>query len=64
MPKLREMMKQNAADYADHDGEEGPPRKIITNCKGKKRKYVYVKSVKSMEQVDEFRFKVIANNKN
>jgi hypothetical protein len=59
MPKLREMMRQNAADDDDHDGEEGPPRKIITNCKGQKRKYVYVKSVKSMEQVEKFRFKVI-----
>jgi hypothetical protein len=44
----------------ENDGDEGPPRKITKNVRGQIRKYVYVKSVKSMEELDKFRFKVIA----
>jgi hypothetical protein len=65
MPKLRERMMQNADEEDDdgNDGEEGPPRKITRNVGGQKRKYIYVKSVKSMAKVDKFRFKVIGKIK-
>jgi hypothetical protein len=58
MPKLRKMMRQNTV-YDDAVGEEGAPRKITKNVRGQNRKYVYVKSVKSLDELDKFRFKVI-----
>lgn len=53
-------MVQNAADddENENDGAEEPPRKITRNVGGQKRDYIYAKSVKSMEELEKFRFEV------
>jgi hypothetical protein len=38
---------------------QSPARKIIKKLLGKIRKYNYVTTVKSMEELEKFRFKVI-----
>jgi hypothetical protein len=71
MPKLMEIIGQKAAADADdatdnadqNDGEKAPPRKITKNVRGEQRNYVYVKSVKSMKELENFGFRVIVKNK-
>jgi hypothetical protein len=71
MPKLRSMKKQNTVgDDHEEDAQEEeekhqqtnklqqPPRKMIKTFRGQKRDYYYLTTVKSLEQLDKFRFKV------
>jgi hypothetical protein len=39
---------------------EGPPKKLTKKIGGKIRKYDFLKTVKSMDELDKFRFKVNA----
>jgi hypothetical protein len=40
------------------DAEKQPPRKITKNIKGQKRDYIFLKTVKSVAELDNIRFKV------
>jgi hypothetical protein len=39
--------------------EQQPPRKMTVNVRGQKRAYNYVKTVASMEELENFRFTVM-----
>jgi hypothetical protein len=45
-------------DEDDEDEEGQPPRNITKKMKGKEKKYRLVKTVKSMDELDKFRYKV------
>jgi hypothetical protein len=58
-------MKRRNTAVPDEEEEEGPqeevqqpPREITKNVKGDIRKYNFLKTVKSMEELDKFRFQV------
>jgi hypothetical protein len=55
--------KEDGEDEDDVDEEEGPkqkpPKKITKNINGAKRNYYYQTTVKSIEELEEFRFKVM-----
>jgi hypothetical protein len=57
MPKLivRSMKKPNTDEDED---EEQPPRKMIKTVRGQQRKYQFLKTVKSMDELDQIRFEV------
>jgi hypothetical protein len=55
MAEVRAIPKRNIAAEAEHQ----PPKKIYKNVKGQIRKYHYLKTMKSMEDLDKFRFMVI-----
>jgi hypothetical protein len=48
------MKKQNA----DEDEEQPPPRKMIKIVKGQERKYQFLKTVKSVNELNHIRFEV------
>jgi hypothetical protein len=54
---------QDEGDEENADAEEQqqkqPPRKMTKNINGQNRDYNFVKTVKSVEELDNFRFKVI-----
>jgi hypothetical protein len=55
MPKEIPKEKQN-----DQSGQEQqPPRKMTVNVRGQKRAYNYMKTVDSMEELENFRFMVM-----
>jgi ribosomal protein S28E/S33 len=58
MPKLSEAIKktQNVADEYG-DGKE-PPKIMTKNVKGEIRKYDFLTTVQSLEELDKLRFKV------
>jgi hypothetical protein len=62
MPKLRSMKRQDltvpSEDKEDSQQVQKPPGKITTNVKAQKE-YYYVKTVKSLEEFDKYRFKVM-----
>jgi hypothetical protein len=39
--------------------QQQPPKEITQNIRGQKRDYYYLTTVKSLEQLDKFRFKVV-----
>jgi hypothetical protein len=39
--------------------QQHPPRKMTKNARGQLREYYYLKTLKSVEELDKFRFKVI-----
>jgi hypothetical protein len=43
----------------DEDEAEKPPRNITKNVKGQHKQYYYMKTVKTMEELDKYRLKVI-----
>jgi hypothetical protein len=43
----------------EEEAEQQPPRKITRNVNGGKRNYLYRTTLKSMEELEEFRYKVI-----
>jgi hypothetical protein len=49
--------EEEATGEEDEDDEE-PPRNITKMRDGKEKKYRLLKTVKSMEELDKFRFKV------
>jgi translation initiation factor 1 (eIF-1/SUI1) len=62
MPKLRSRKKRNSADEDEEEAqeeEEKPPRKITRIIRGQKREYHFLKMVKSIDELDECRFKVM-----
>jgi hypothetical protein len=59
------MKRRNIAVADEEEEEEGPqgevqqlPRNITENVRGEIRKYDFLKTVKSFEELDKFRFKV------
>jgi hypothetical protein len=52
---------QKADDDAEKQQQKQswPPMKITTNIKGVQKDYSFLKTVKSVEELDKFRFKVI-----
>jgi hypothetical protein len=44
-------------DEDEHEAEE-PPRKIRRDVRGQENKYFYLKTVKTVRELDKFRFKV------
>jgi hypothetical protein len=48
----------------DKEQEHQPPRKITRSIRGRKQKYCYLKTVKSVEELDQLRLKVIAKMHN
>jgi hypothetical protein len=51
--------EEEAIGEEDEDDEEGQPQRNITKMRdGKEKKYRLLKTVKSMEELDKFRFKV------
>jgi hypothetical protein len=59
----QQKMKTKAIKVEQQEDDAGkqkqPPRKLTRNRGGQKREYVFLKSVKSVEQLDKIRFKVI-----
>jgi hypothetical protein len=51
--------KTNCNDDDDNEGRQKPPSKMTKNCRGQIRQYYYMKTVKSMDELDKLRFKVI-----
>jgi hypothetical protein len=43
----------------DEDEAEKPPREITKNVNGQHKQYYYLKTVKTVGDLDKFRFKVI-----
>jgi hypothetical protein len=43
--------------------EEEPPLNITKNIMGQRREYYYLKTVKSLEEMDQFRFQVYCQTK-
>jgi hypothetical protein len=62
MPKLRSMKRRNSADEdeeeAQEEEKEQPPRKMTRNIRGQIREYHFLKTVKSVDELDKLRFKV------
>jgi hypothetical protein len=64
-----QIINQSDDDYEEDEDEEDvigeeeelqePPRKMTKIIRGKKKKYLFLKTLKSMEELDKFRFKVI-----
>jgi hypothetical protein len=52
------MKKRNADEYEEE--EKPPPRKMIKTVRGQQRKYQFLKSVKSLDELDHIRFKVFS----
>jgi hypothetical protein len=44
--------------------QQQQPSEMTINVRGQQRKYYYVKTVESMEELETFRFKVRSKNKN
>jgi hypothetical protein len=56
-PKWRAMKgQQNVAD--ENEDKEEPPRIITNNVRGQNRKYIFLTTVHSLEELDKLRFKV------
>jgi hypothetical protein len=53
---------QEEEDEAEKQQQKQPPRKVTKKVKGQIRDYNFLKSVKSLEELDNFRFKVKNNN--
>jgi hypothetical protein len=71
MSKRRPMKNQQNVNDEDETEEEEepnevpqkhPPKTKTYNIKGQKREYHFLKTVKSMEELDKFRFKVMHKN--
>jgi hypothetical protein len=52
------MNRQNADEDED---EKQPPRKMIKTVRGQERKYQFLKTVKSVDELDHIRFEVLEN---
>jgi hypothetical protein len=64
LQKQQEMDKAIKIEPEDDDNagkqqQRQPPRKVTKNFKGQKRDYYFLESVKSVEESDKLRFKVI-----
>jgi hypothetical protein len=46
-------------EEGDDDAEKQPPMKVARNRRGQKREYNFLQSVNSMEELNNFRLKVI-----
>jgi hypothetical protein len=57
------MKRKNVNDMDEEEEQQQqqgqPPRKITKNHRGQIRKYIFLKTVKSMEELDNLRFKVL-----
>jgi cytoplasmic iron level regulating protein YaaA (DUF328/UPF0246 family) len=53
------MREKKTNDDDDNEGQRKPPSKMTKNCRGQIRQYYYLKDVKSMDELDKLRFKVI-----
>jgi hypothetical protein len=58
----------NNEDYENDDEDQGlesplqqPPREMTQNISDRKKDYYYMRTVKSVEELDKFRFKVVQN---
>jgi hypothetical protein len=57
MPNMKTMKKQqNVAD--ENEEEEGPPKIMTKNVRGQIRKYYFLKTVQSLEELDKLTFEV------
>jgi hypothetical protein len=54
-----EVQDQDDGGEQDEQEQKQPPRKVTKNINGQKRDYNFLKSVKSLEELDNIRFKVI-----
>jgi hypothetical protein len=69
MPKRSSMKSQNVNDEDEEEApqkghgmqQQQPPRSISKNVRGQIRDYYYLNTVKSFEDLDKLRFKVINN---
>jgi hypothetical protein len=61
MPKRMPIKKRSSAHHdEDEDEEEQPQRKMTQTLRnGHKRDYFYKKTVKSIEELDKYRFEVM-----
>jgi hypothetical protein len=60
MSKRRSMKSQNSNDEDEKEvPQKHPQKKIAYKIRGHMREYHFLKTVKSMEELDKFRFKVI-----
>jgi hypothetical protein len=55
--------KANIVDDVNEEQPRQPPNEITKIIMGQTRKYHYLESVKSIEELDKLRFKVITNQK-
>jgi hypothetical protein len=55
-------MKEHVdADEDEEERQQQPPSKMTKNNKGQIREYNFLKTVKSIDELDECRFKVMQN---
>jgi hypothetical protein len=54
---------EDDADEEEEPQHQQPPKKITKNINGAKRNYYYQTTLKSMEELEEFRFKVMKKEK-
>jgi ribosomal protein S28E/S33 len=61
MPKLMIAKKRQLNIVDESEDEVEPQREITKNVKGQIRKYDFLKTVQSLEELDQLRFKVCPN---